>query len=131
MKAKRLIGLTVGTILILMMWKTFSQKGVSHLDTSFREVARYRNENNTGPVRRVYVVAVNDTNWTDLEAYGNFQPHSKLGTTEVFFFLEGQDVPTTLNGSAPYFSSSYNQQVIAHYEKNPSGLVSFKMFPFR
>lgn len=109
-----------------MLWNAFSQKGVNDLQTDFNEVAFYRNENNTGPVRRVYAVTVSDTLWTELEAYGNFQPHNKLGTTEVFFFLQGSPHPTQLQSSTPYFPASYNSGVVAKYEKNASGLVSFR-----
>lgn len=114
-----------------MLWNALTQKGANDLQTDFKEVAFYRNDNNTGPVRRVYAVTVSDTLWTELEAYGNFQPHNKLGTTEVFFFLEGSEHPTQLNSSIPYFPDSYNAGVVAKYEKNASGLVSFRKFPFR
>ncbi len=114
-----------------MLWNAFSQRGVADLNTRFNEVATYRNENNTGPVRRVSVVTVSDSVWTDLEAYGNLQPYTKLGTTEVFYFMEGSDYPAKLNSSAPYFPESYNSAVIGKYEKNASGLVSLKKYPFR
>lgn len=131
MKTKHLIPIVVTVILVIMLWNAFTQKGINDLETNFKEVATYRNENNTGPVRRVYVVTVSDTAWADLEAYGNFQPYTKLGTTEVFFFMEGREYPTELNSSPPYFSQAFNSGVVAKYEKNPSGLVSLKKFPFR
>ena len=118
-------------ILSIMLWNAFTQKGVGDLETQFEQVAFYRNENNTGPVKRVYIVTVSDTVWTELESYGNFQPHNKLGTTEVFFFKEGGNYPNQLNGSRPYFPELYNREVVGKYEKNASGLVSFRKFPFR
>ena len=114
-----------------MLWNAFTQKGINDLETQFEQVDFYRNENNTGPVKRVYIVTVSDTAWSELEAYGNFQPHNKLGSTEVFFFLQGSPYPAEINGTAPYFSESFNKAVVARYEKNASGLVSLRKFPFR
>ena len=131
MKQKRIIGFLVIVVIGVMLWNAFTQKGVNDLKTDFKEVAFYRNENNTGPVRRVYVVTASDTSWQDLEAFGNFQPHNKLGTTEVFFFLEGTRFPSQLSSSQPYFAESFNPGVVAKYEKNASGLISLKKFPFR
>ncbi len=131
MKSKNKILLAVALVIGIMLWNAFTQKGVNDLSTEFQEVAFYRNENNTGPVRRVYVVTVSDTIWTDMEAYGNFQPHNKLGTTEVFFFLEGSNYPKELKSARPYFLASFNAGVVAKYEKSASGLTSLKKYPLR
>ncbi|WP_422355081.1 hypothetical protein [Roseivirga pacifica] len=129
MKIKRAILLVVVIVLAIMLWNAFTQEGVNDLETEFREVAFYRNENNTGPVKRVYVVTVSDTTWSELEAFGNFQPHNKLGTTEVFFFLKGSQTPSKLNNTAPYFPAEFNTAVVGKYEKNASGLTSFRKYP--
>lgn len=131
MKPKQIILAITVLILGVMLWNAFNQKGVNDLETQFEEVTFYRNENNTGPVKRVYIVAVSDTVWSELEAYGNFQPYNKLGTTEVFFFLEGSSYPTEVSGTKPYFSDSFNKDVVARYEKNSSGLVALKKNPYR
>lgn len=131
MKLKRIILLAVVFVLAIMLWNAFTQEGVNDLQTAFEEVAFYRNENNTGPLRRVYVVTVSDTIWSELEAFGNFQPHNKLGTTEVFFFLKGSQTPTKLNSKAPYFPASFNTAVVGKYEKNASGLTSFMKYPMK
>ena len=131
MKPKQIILAITVLILGVMLWNAFNQKGMNDLETQFEQITFYRNENNTGPVKRVYIVTINDTVWSELEAYGNFQPHNKLGTTEVFFFLEESPFPTKVSGTKPYFSESFNDDVVARYEKNPSGLVSLKKYPFR
>lgn len=131
MKPKQIIMVISVLILGVMLWNAFNQKGVNDLETQFEQTAFYRNENNTGPVKRVYIVTVSDTVWSELEAYGNFQPHNKLGTTEVYFFLKGSSYPTEISGTAPYFPESFNKGVVARYEKNPSGLVSLRKHPFR
>ncbi len=131
MKTKQKISIAIVLVLGLMLWNAFTQEGVDDLSTEFQEVAFYRNENNTGPVKRVYVVKVSDTVWQDLEAYGNFQPHNKLGTTEVFFFADNVTYPRELSPKRPYFSENFNAFVLAKYEKSASGLTSLKKYPFK
>lgn len=122
--------LAVVIVVSVMLWNAFSQKGVSDLSIDFEEIALYRNENNTGPVKRIYIVTVSDTVWSDMESFGNLQPYNKLGTTEIFFFLKGSSFPTQVNGNQPYFSAFYNAGVVARYTKNASGLTSLKKYPF-
>ena len=128
MKKKLLIAVVI--VVSIMLWNAFSQKGVNDLSIDFEEVTLYRNENNTGPVRRIYIVTVSDTVWADMEAFGNLQPYNKLGTTQVFFFLKGSSYPQQVNGSQPYFPVSFNASVVARYEKGSSGLTSLKKYPF-
>src|SRR5690606_2668109 len=83
-------------VVILIVGQSLTQPGVADLETEFEEVAFYRNENNTGPVIRVYVVAVSDTSRGDLEQYVGFMPHNKYGNTKVFFFLKDKPYPTAV-----------------------------------
>ena len=84
MKTKYLIGVLILFVIVVMIWigfDTFTQPGVSDLDGQYTEVAHYRNENNTGPVIRIFAVYTPDSLWADMEAYGNFMPHTKYGNT--------------------------------------------------
>ena len=88
--------LAIGAIILLMGWFIFdslSLPGVGDLKGNFQEVATYRNENNTGPIVRVYAVTVADTLWREMRQYGDFMPYTKYGNTKVYFFRQGQPVP--------------------------------------
>jgi hypothetical protein len=61
---------------ILIMWfalwfwimvDSFSQPGVGDLKGEFKEVSFYRNENNTGPIIRIYAVYSPDSLWEEME----------------------------------------------------------------
>ena len=118
--------LIVGLLVVVMLWQSFSQPSVSDLKGGFTEVASYRNENNTGPVIRVYIVTVADPENAEMEAYGNYMLHTKFGNTKVYFFPEGSPTPTEVSGGDVNFSAEYNPHYIGKYEKNASGLVLFE-----
>ena len=118
--------LVIGVLVAIMLWQSFSQPSVSDLKGGFTEVAFYRNENNTGPVVRVYIVTVADPENAEMEAYGNYMLHTKFGNTKVYFFPEGSPTPTNVSGGDVNFSAEFNSSYIAKYEKNASGLVAFE-----
>lgn len=125
------IFIAVVLLVVAMLWSSLSQPGIADLSGDIKEVALYRNENNTGPVKRIYAVTVSDTVWSDMEAYGNYMPYSKLGTTTVYFFKAGQPAPDKLTPGAPNFSSSFNAGCLAKYEKNSMGAISLSRHPFQ
>ncbi|AHM63425.1 hypothetical protein D770_25910 [Flammeovirgaceae bacterium 311] len=122
--------LVIGT-LVLIMWSSLSQPGVQDLEGGFREVALYRNENNTGPIRRLYAVSLNDTLWQQMKQYGDFMPYTKYGTTKVYFFMNNAPVPEQLSPDGEAVAEPYQQYCLAVYEKNNMGQVSFIRYPFR
>ncbi len=121
------IALMVGVTL----WQSLSQPGIADLPGEFTEVAMYRNENNTGPVTRIYAVTVKDTLWDAMEAYGNYMPYSKLGTTTVYFFKGPGPFPTRLQPGSINFSTEFNTNCIGKYEKGSMGSVSLQQYPFQ
>ncbi|MVN77972.1 hypothetical protein GO988_16705 [Hymenobacter sp. HMF4947] len=124
----------VGAIVLLLGWFVFdslSQPGVGDLPGNFQEVATYRNENNTGPIVRVYAVTVADTLWRAMRQYGDFMPYTKYGNTKVYFFRQGQPVPTQVQPGEQNFSPEFNANCLAKYEKEVMGNVSFKQYPLR
>jgi len=128
--SKRTLGFSVVVVIVaLVMWTAFDQPGPDDLDVQFVELDLARNENNTGPVKRRYLVSISDTIWSDLEQYGNMMPYAKLGTTEVYFFLQGSLIPETIQLSDPPYSSAFDQALIAIYEKGTMGRVALKKFP--
>ena len=74
------------------------------------------------------MVSISDTIWTDLERYGDLMPYSKLGTTQVYFFLEGTEMPVHLQLEGSPFNMKNMSAVAAIYEKNSMGRVSLKKY---
>lgn len=112
-------------VVIFIVGQSLTQPGVADLETDFKEVAFYRNENNTGPVIRVYAVAVSDTSRADLEQYAGFMPHNKYGNTKVFFFLRGKPYPKTVTPGDENFDGAFEEFLVAKYEKDGLGRESF------
>jgi len=121
-------------VVILVGWMvkgTFFQPDAGDLKAGFKEIAQYRNENNTGPVQYVFSVTVKDSVWSEMETYGNYKPHHKGGTTKVYYFMEGKPVPTDLSPGRINFDSSFNPSCIAVYEKTAVGNVIVTKNPFK
>jgi hypothetical protein len=121
-------------VLVLIAWMvkgTFTQPGIENLKSGFREVAHYRNENNTGPIQNVFSVTVKDTISSEMITFGNFQPHHKGGTTKIYFFMEGSKVPTKLTSGKVNFDPEFNRFCVALYEKSAMGNVSLVKSPFQ
>ncbi|RYD75595.1 MAG: hypothetical protein EOP53_16215 [Sphingobacteriales bacterium] len=121
-------------MLVLTAWflkDTFNQSTVEDLKGGFKEISKYRNENNTGPIQRIYAVAVTDTTNAQLLDYGNFMPHSKYGNTKVYYFLANGDVPSTLIPGDVNFDAKYNANCFAVYEKSAMGNFGLIKNPFK
>jgi hypothetical protein len=124
---KYLAGLAVALLLIWFVVDAGSQPGVQDLRGGFTEVALYRNENNTGPIQRIYAVTVADTTrWAEMRQYGDFMPHTKYGNTRVYFFAAGRPAPTVLRPGTEPFDPAFAGNCLAVYEKELMGNVSFK-----
>ncbi len=130
---KKLSTVLTIAILVLVVWMlkgTFMQPGVNDLKGDFKEVAHYRNDNNTGPVQHIFAVTVTDTAAAEMAAYGNFMPHHKGGNTKVYFFLPGSPVPGNLYAGKVNFDPQFNQYCVALYEKTAMGNASVVKKPF-
>jgi len=122
--------LLILSILAWLVKDTFTQKNVADLKGGFSEIASYRNENNTGPVQRIYSVQVKDMIKAELAAYGNLMPHTKYGNTKVYFFKEGLPIPTKLFPGDVNFEVSYAKNCFALYEKSAMGNFGVILNPF-
>ncbi|WP_209331917.1 hypothetical protein [Lunatimonas salinarum] len=109
---------------------TVSMPGVGDLHGQYEELAFERNENNTGPVVRIYLVYTPETDWEEMEAYGNFMPHTKYGITRIFFVNERLDKKIELALDEPHISEDIQKICIGRYDKSPMGQVSLRKFPF-
>lgn len=118
----------------IMVWwilnETFSQPGVEDLHGDYEEIGKYRNENNTGPVLRIYAVNTSDTLWNDMKSYGDFMPHTKYGNTKVFFFINMEVESLDVSPEPPFLDPSFQQFCIGKYEKSAMGEVNFIKYPF-
>ena len=134
MKNKSIIYGIVLVVMAMVVWigmDTFTQPGIGDLKGTYSEISTYRNENNTGPVLRIYAVYTADTLWEDMEAYGNFMPHTKYGNTKVFFFSDINHTPKEVVPDAPHFDAQYGRYCIGKYEKTAMGEVGLVKFPFK
>ena len=121
-------------VLIIVIWVikgAFFQPSAEALKAGPIEHAKYRNENNTGPIQHIYVVSVKDSIWKDLETYGNYKPHHKGGNTKVYYFMEGSQMPDKLLPGNVNFHPALNKNCIAMYEKSAMGNVSLTKYPYR
>ena len=117
-------------IIIAIIWNTLSEPGIKDLKSDFKEIAFIRNEQNTGPIIRIYAVSMKAENWEEMERYGNYMPHTKYGTTNIYFFLNNSEVPENLNFGAINISEHYQKNCIAIYEKDGMSQRSIRRYPF-
>jgi len=129
MNKRRMLGFGVAILLVLVfIFKdSFFLPDVESLKGQFQEITFVRNEQNTGPVIRLYVVSVARKENAQFEAYGDFMPHTKYGVTKVFFFDKNIPIPRTISENEPYFDT-VRFKPIAKYEKNPMGSTSVLIF---
>lgn len=125
------IALLVFALIGWMLKDTFTQSGIEDLKGGFVEVANYRNENNTGPVQRIYAVTLKDTSAAQLTEYGDLMPHTKYGNTKVYYFLEGKPTPSTLSPGDVNFDPQFNENCFALYEKSAMGNVGLIKWPLK
>jgi hypothetical protein len=52
-------------------------------------------------------------------------PHTKYGTTTVYFFKTGLPAPTAVKGDSPHFDEGFAANCVGVYEKNGMSQVSF------
>jgi hypothetical protein len=120
-------------IFLLVSWiiiESLNNNGIKDLKGEFQQIAFLRNENNTGPIIRIYSVVVSDTAWSELEKYGHFMPHTKYGNTKVFFFLQDTPAPQQLFFGNENFDGTFKRYCIAKYEKDGNGQVFFVKNPY-
>jgi hypothetical protein len=117
-------------IIITIIWNTLTEPGIKDLKSDFKEVAFIRNEQNTGPVIRIYAVSLKTENWEEMEKYGNYMPHTKYGTTRIYFFLSNGEIPEELNFGEVNIPERYKKNCIAIYEKDGMSQISIRKYPF-
>ncbi len=122
-----MIGAVVGILLYQIINSSLSQPGLERFEGKYEEIDFYRNENNTGPVLRVYAIRVLDEDPTWMKEFAEAQPHTKYGRTLVFFFSEKLSQPVKLSPTEPYFSAQFRGYLLAEFEKTPMGEGRFQL----
>jgi hypothetical protein len=132
MKNKKIIFLILTVMTIgYIIYDSASQPTVGDLNGNFKEISAYRNENNTGPIVRVYAVSVEGKVWDEMKKYGDLMPYTKYGTTTVYFFDASKPAPGTLAAAYPHFEATFNPGCLAVYSKDQNGSISFEQNPFQ
>jgi hypothetical protein len=132
MKKNKLYVLIISVIAIAaMLWNALSEPGIKGLKGNLKETSFIRNEQNTGPVIRIYAISIDQEYWTDMEQYGNYMPHNKYGTTRVYFFLSNKPYKGKLELTGSNIEEEYKQYCIGLYEKNGMSQSSIIKYPFR
>lgn len=121
------IVLLIGCIITINL---INQPGVKDLKGGFEERAFIRNEQNDGPVVRIYIVTVQGEYWEQMIDYGNYMPHTKYGTTKVFFF-NAEKYPLEIELTEPHFRDEFEQYCLGVYEKDGMSQVHLRKYPFR
>lgn len=129
-KQQLFLGIIMLVLIAWMLKSTFTQSGIKNLKGGFKEMVKYRNENNTGPIQRIYIVTVKDTVGAQFTEYGNLMPHTKYGNTKVYFFMEGTKIPAQLQPGTENFDPQFNLSCIALYEKSAMSQAMFNKQPF-
>jgi hypothetical protein len=116
-----LIGFAVLILLIQIVRASFSNPGVQAFEGKYEELDFYRNENNTGPVLRVYAIRALDADTDWMRKFAEAQPHTKYGRTLVFFFSPELQNKVRLNSQEPFFDEELQPYLLARFEKTPMG----------
>lgn len=127
---KTYLCLAVLLLIGLMIWNVLTEPGIKELKGNFKEVAFVRNEQNTGPVVRVYAVTVEGEPWEEMRQYGDYMPHTKYGTTRIYFFPADQPYPTELSLGDNNISELLKKNCIGVYEKDGMGQKKFQRYPY-
>ncbi len=117
-------------IISVMIWNVLTEPGIKDLKGNFKEVAFIRNEQNTGPVVRVYAVTVEGEPWEEMKQYGDYMPHTKYGITKIYFFSADKPYPSELGLGENNISKLFEKNCFAIYEKDGMGQVIFQQYPF-
>lgn len=114
-------------LMIQIIRSSFSNPGLERYANDFKELGFYRNENNTGPVLRIYAIQAKDPSSLEyMREFADAQPHTKYGRTLVFFFTDGIPEKVELSAKEPYFPSEYEPFLVAKFEKTPMGEIRFE-----
>ncbi len=115
----------IGALIVILVYQivssSLSQPGLEQYEGKYEELGFYRNENNTGPVIRVYAIRALDTDPAWMRDFADAQPHTKYGRTLFFFFSPDLTEKVNLSPQEPFFPLELQPYLLAKFEKTPMG----------
>ena len=129
-KMKKIIIGVIALCIIAITYSVLTMESIHSLEGDFQKLGYVRNENNTGPVHRVYAFTVEDSLWNTMKKHLDLLPHTKYGTTEVFYFLPESSLEVVVSLNAPKLNEQAEKKYIAYGVKNGQGKIIFKKNPF-
>ncbi len=115
-------------LLVQIVRSSFSNPGMERFAQDFEELGFYRNENNTGPVLRIYAIrSLHDSSPEYMREFADAQPHTKYGRTLVFFFSPELNEQVALSPTEPHFPADLERYLLAKFEKTPMGEGRFTL----
>lgn len=127
---KKIILIISVIVIGLMFYSLNETENINSLEGDFKELAFKRNENNTGPIQRVYAFSIEDTLWSEMKKHADLLPHTKYGSTKVYYFLEEQISEVELNLSLKGINQEAKSKCIAQAIKDGQSRLIFKKNPF-
>ncbi|ADR23053.1 hypothetical protein MATR_30980 [Marivirga tractuosa] len=127
---RKIILMISAVVIGLIFYSLFETENINSLEGNFKELAFERNKNNTGPVHRVYVYSIEDTLWSEMKKHADLLPHTKYGTTEVFYFLENSVSDFQLTLSIKGVNLEAHPYCIAYAVKDGQSRLKFDQDPF-
>ncbi|QYH37715.1 MULTISPECIES: hypothetical protein [unclassified Algoriphagus] len=121
-----LLSLSVLALVVYILKESFTQPGLDRFEGKYEELGFYRNENNTGPVLRIYAIKVLNEEGDWMREFAEMQPHTKYGKTLVYFFSPEAPSKIELTPKYPYFQANLEPLVLASFEKSPMGQSKFQ-----
>jgi hypothetical protein len=128
---KKIILVVSVFIISIIIYSLFTSENINSLEGDFQELAFMRNENNTGPVQRVYAYSLNDTLWSEMEKHADLLPHTKYGTTKVYYFLVEDFGNSVVKLSMSGINKEAEPYCIAYAQKDGQSRIQFVRYPFR
>jgi hypothetical protein len=129
LKRNRIVFYFIAAVVVLftawIIQSSLSQPGEERFSGKFEELAFYRNENNTGPVIRIFLVKAANSDLSLMKEFGESRPHTKYGKTLVFFFSPELKENVTISPKEPYFPQEFQPYLLAQFERTPMGEVRF------
>lgn len=116
------------TLIAYISVASFSGGNLSQFEGKLEEMDFYRNENNTGPVLRIYTIKIIDADREMMLEYAKQMPHTKYGRTLIFFFSSAIKEVVKVGPREPYFDSVHRPYLVASFLKTPMSEERFNYF---
>ena len=128
---KKIFPLVLIIVIGMIIYSLYTAENINSLEGDFEELAFVRNENNTGPVHRIYAFSTVDTLWSQMEKHIDLLPHNKYGETEVYYFLKGDISENQIKLDMSGLPKKDQFSCIAHFIKDGQSRIRINKYPFK